>query len=557
MGRRIGAFLLNLIFLLSVKAVCLSAPSANLPPQITLRVPLEEAVEGREVSLYITVVHSQKQQVDPSRFSLDGKPLHVSCIQTENVAPKGLFQDGDPESFEVSRFVAKMPAKKAGVYTVGPVTVTVDGAKYTSGAITINIQGAEIRPSFRLEAKVIAPPKIYPGEEIQFEYRIYFEQPMQLFREDLPLLEHEGFLNIGSPQVTAVKSGAGNVQVITQKARALSPKLYEFSRSIIEGMAVEESENERRCIPPLLRAEAPPISLTVTPLPQDAPQEFDGTIGVYTWRPSLVASDTAVVGEKVQVEYRVSGRGPLSSVKFPPLERLLGLQEAFWTDGEPPVGEEKEGTKVFVLTLRPKRPGKISIPGFSVASFDPIGGRYITSTVAPLMIQVTGNQEETQNVRESLPSTTLAPPFDLSTSNVTAKDIAWWMAAIVATSFIGIAYFQVWCSRRIRRQEKNLTSRQLFYKAITARSQRKESLQLLKKALYLRVYEVGLTKSIGEIPEDLVGEGLISEVRGLLLLIDKELYYQASSGSSLQEIYDGATSLYHQLRQLADVHGGV
>lgn len=566
------------LLMLCMNEVCFCLPTANLPPQVTIRVPPEEAVEGREFSLYITVVHSPNQKVDSSLFTLDDAPLKVSAVQEEKVAPKGLFKDGDPEALIVSRFIAKMPSRKAGVYEIGPVMVAVGGIKYSSGTTTMNIQGAVVSPLFRLETKVISPPKIFPGEELQFEYQIHFTRPMQLLREELPLLDLQGFMNIGSPQVTIERETAGNIEHIVQRVIAPSAGRYEVPSSVIEGMAVVGTEENKQLVPPLLRAEASPLSIVVYPFPeQGRPQEFDGALGTFVWRAFITegsatsglaargvvssggtpAGNVVAVGEKVQVEYRVSGRGALSSVKFPAFHRLSGLTEAFWVEASPPAGVVQEGTKVFVLVLRPKSAGHMEIPGFTFASFDPFSQRYITTPVPSVSLIVTGAEEEIQPRQEPVPGTVLLPLFELSPSTITARTVSWWIVACAGITFVVVGMLQVWLARRARAQEKSVSARSLFYQALTQRSKRDVSLRLLKRALFLRVYEVGLTSVIGETPDDLPSEGLVGDVRQLLILIDKELYHHMTSGSSLKEIYDEATSLYHRLRQLAESQGGV
>ena len=384
--------------------------SVTLPPKLSLKVPPENAVEGRQISLYITVVYDPREKVDESSFQLDNQPVQVERVQAERVAPKELFHGSDDEGIAVNRYRVRLPARAAGLYSIGPVTARVGGAEYTSDTITVAVQGAVENDDLRLEAKVQAPPAIYVGQLVEFMYKIIYKNPTQLFKEELPLLSTEGFRTEGSPEVENGMEEGFSVQTIRQRAIAERVGKVDVKGSLIEGMDVEENH----AVPPLRRAVTAPVSLTVLPFPeQDKPDSFTGAIGSFVWRSSLPAGDTVAIGEPITIEYIVSGRGELQTVHFPSFAALPGLKESFWTETTPPVGEEVEGTKKFKLTLRPKRLGMVDVPGFAFASFDPVSMKYLTSIVSPLSLTVTGSKEEEKASQERAPTfgVVLAPPL--------------------------------------------------------------------------------------------------------------------------------------------------
>lgn len=533
----------------------LHAYSVKLPPRISISVPDEVAVEGREIPLSITVDCMAQDRVNTASFQIDGRGLEVEVVQETTVAPEELYREGDAEALTVNRYRAILPKKPAGVYSVGPVTAEVGSGRYSSNIITVHVQPAVTSDAFRLEAAILSPPKIFPGQEVTFEYRIFFQGSMQLLREELPMLRVSGFLTASSPEITTEPSGGGYVQVIRQRARAVTPGTYESGVSIVEGMGMVVSGGIARPAPPLYRAIAPSVPVTILPFPEaNKPPFFDGALGCFVWRVMVPGGVKVPRGQGVEVEYRVSGRGELATVSFPPLESLSGLSDVFWTEGSSPVGKEKEGTKTFSLVVRPKRGGAIEIPGFFVASFDPYSEQYLTVAVPPVKLTVEGEKEMDVELAKASSETgsVLSPPFEIDAATATARHLSplWIPVAAAAAVLIGVLQFIV--KRQMGQQkEKKITSRDLFYKAVMNRSKREKGLQLLRQAFYMQLFEKGLTMTLVDAPEAIAGEGLVAEVRALLELIDRQLYNGKDHQSMpLQDIYDEASALYYRVKHL-------
>ena len=538
---------LHLCIFLFLFSPILHSTEMTLPPKITLKIPQEERIAGIEIPLYITIIHSPSQIIDTNRFLLNEKNLHVDAIQKERIAPPELFDSTDQDVLILSHFRTTLPARDPGVYTIGPVTVFVNDHPYLSETITINIQEAIKSDHFRLETKINKPHKIFLGAEIRFEYRIYFARPMKILRENLSLLNVDGFRNRGSPTVKIEQHGEEYVETIIQEATAIKPGTYHIPGSVIDGIHVEQNGQEQRLIPPLLRAETEPLTLTIFPFPEkEKPPIFRGALGSFVWRTSILGKSEVPFGESVQIKYRVSGRGALSTVLFPSFTELKGLSDAFWTDPSPPIGKEQQGTKEFLLTLKPKHPGTLEIPGFTFSSFDPISERYITRSVPSILITVTGKSKDTVS-REHL---ILAAPFDLTPRNISAKTIAPSTIGIFIILCITAAIGEAYLSKKILQQEEIVSSRSLFYQAMKLRSQGNQGLLALKKALYLRLYELNLTQQLEETPSSIQGEGIVMETKELLEAIDQCLYQHKNTSDAIQEIYDEAIILYHRFKQI-------
>jgi hypothetical protein len=529
--------------------------TVNIPPKISLQISEGEAVEGRTIPLTIIVDHSADEKVDPSTFRLDKKPLSVELIQQETVSPEGLPTGPEGEELVVDRYRTVLPAKPAGIYSIGPVTVTVGTFPYSSNTITLNVRAAITSEKFRLTAKIDSPPNIFPGQLVNFQYQIFFVGSMQLLREELPLLNVPGFVTVGSPKITTESSGQGSVQTITQEARATNPGTTETGPSIIEGMLIDNSTGTPRLVPPLYRAQAPSLPIVIKPFPAEGrPPTFDGALGSYVWRIETANGTKVNVGEGADIIYRISGRGDLSTVRFPSFDRIPGLMEGFWTDANPPVGEETEGTKRFVLTVRPKKIGPAEIPGFFFSSFDPYSQQYLTTTVPPVSLNVVGSatQEAAAAEKRPSPSGGVSAPFELSSTSAHARTIPVLFIAIACVGAIALGIGQWLLARLLRKRkgEQPATSRDLFYKAVMNRSNKDRGLQFLKRALYTRLFELKLIPALVDTPEALKGDGLVAEVKTLLQTIDQRLYREGGGGASLEEIYSEASALYYRLKHM-------
>lgn len=531
--------------------------AATLPPKISLSIPQESAVEGRDIPLYITVVHAPRDTIDENSFMLEGMAYKVVSIQKERVAPEELFKGDEKDAIQVSRFRGMLPAKKPGLYTIGPVSVLINAIRYDSGSISLNVQGAVSSPVLRVEIKPFGESKIFPGQEITFEYRIYYQRPIKLTREELPLLRMNGFLNIGSPVVTTQETADGGAQTIVQRVRAQQPGTFRVKESVIEGFEVDTSGGESRIIPPLYRASVEGSELVVRPFPEEGrPPTYDGALGSYAWRVSSLDGTSVKVGQPVRIEYRVSGRGDLSSVRFPLLSQIVGLQDAFWTEALPPVGEEIDGTKRFTLVVRPKKTGSVEVPGFFVYSFDPVSEKYLTVAVSPVSLKVEGSKEAevVPFGKESSLDGAFVPLHELTPATAQMQDVSvsFVVSLIVALVVIGIVEYFI--KKFLQKEKQTITSQKLFYEAVSTRSEGYESLKRLRMAFYRRLFEVGATKVIEEGPVHLADEGLVGEVKGFLKTLDEVLYRRDVPPEGVTSLFEEAKGLYQKLKRLPTIH---
>ena len=317
-------------------------------------------------------------------------------------------------------------------------------------------------------------------------------------------------------------------------------------------MEVESNGEEKMLIPPLYRAAVKEMDLKVLPFPEKGRSaEFDGTLGSFVWRTASLDGTDVKVGQTIRIEYRVSGRGDLSTVKFPPFNQIVGLQDTFWTESLPPTGEEEDGVKRFILTLRPKRAGMVEVPGFFAYSFDTVSQKYLTASVPAVALKVEGTKEAVRQApqKEGEGNESFAPPYEVMRGVEKSSEMSFPIIIGVIFSFILVGIVEVLLHKKLQKKAP-VTSQKLFYEAIARRAKGYEGLRLLKDAFYRRLCEVGMTSKIEETPLELPDEGLAGEVKGYLKSIDEVLYRRDAAAESLGLFFEEAIGLYQKLKQL-------
>jgi hypothetical protein len=130
-----------------------------------------------------------------------------------------------------------------------------------------------------------------------------------------------------------------------------------------------------------------PVTIKVKPLPPGG----DGSSLVGRWRLSRELSNTQVtLGEPVQLKLVLEGRGNLQSLQVPALKIPAGLK-AFdpettdkATTGQGLLG----GQRTIEYVVVPQQTGEFTLPGLSLAYFDPAAHRWETTSVDPITLTV-------------------------------------------------------------------------------------------------------------------------------------------------------------------------
>ena len=149
---------------------------------------------------------------------------------------------------------------------------------------------------------------------------------------------------------------------------------------------------------------APALTLMANPLPDDAPDGFNGAVGQFGMA-AFVDQDRVAAGEPVQLIVELSGTGNIATlaapdVEVPPtFERFDPQQNREVDRGATPL----RGTKTFTYTFVPRGGGDFEIPPIVWSYYDPAAGRYQTRRSAPFPIAVTGAAAPAAIASETMP----------------------------------------------------------------------------------------------------------------------------------------------------------
>jgi len=121
--------------------------------------------------------------------------------------------------------------------------------------------------------------------------------------------------------------------------------------------------------------------LAILPLPrQGMPADFHGDIGRFTLRVEYT-NDPVKIYEEKRVTVTLEGSGNLITMTRPLLEKEMDGLKIISEEGESSIkidGWDITGSRKFIYTLIPEKPGSIDAGGVKFSFFDPTKGRYET-----------------------------------------------------------------------------------------------------------------------------------------------------------------------------------
>ncbi len=352
---------------------------------------------------------------------------------------------------------------RQGTARIGEAEVRVGGETFRTAPIEISVVPQSQRPSRRAPARPPAlsgrsapPPSgssesgarldetdlfirveadtaraLYRGEPITLTYRLFFREGVQVHHSrlagawDAPGFWREDLDVSARPVPEPATIDGARYRSIVLKRVAFFPTRTGTLR--VDPLVIEtEAEASRRRRNPfdrlfsLGRSErvevaSDPVTVEVEPLPEGAPDGFNGAVGSFEMATEL--EETRVeAGAPVRLVARLTGHGNLATLGAPELTApdtfaVYGPEaEADLDRG----GTEVRGTKTFTYTLVPQASGTFRLRPLTFSYFDPEAGRYKTLRAEPRTIRVTGADEAplaTSLTGAGFPADDLAPPL--------------------------------------------------------------------------------------------------------------------------------------------------
>lgn len=565
----------NLYFILIVLYFPLYCFSQDV--KISAEIDPYNIIENRPLSGTIEVTHDQKIKIDPSKFTIEGKPLKAELVKNVKIS------ENNP--LIVSIFHFELPPMPKGLQILPEISLTVGNKIYKSFPSTFEVLGAtqsnanvpaENKPALTLKAKVDGPTPLYPGQKVKLSYFYYYSGNIELSQEELPLLEAKGFRKIGEKDIKDYEENGKSVREISQEIEAINPGEFTFGKSIIAGVAYEEDDLGRRTyLQSKLQSEAPSITIVVKPFPSKGrPASFNGAVGQFSsFEAKLLSAPEMDVGDKISLSIDIKGKtSDWSRLSLPDLCCQPGFSGLFKQSDIPPIGIVQDGNKHFEVEMRPLSSNIKQIPSIEFAYFDPFSISYKTLHSDPIPISVMP-APKIENEEGKLPQPTVyssqsknptqitdgvhQPPaieiagnYSLSTSDLYDYTFGTWWVFILIPVGVGIIFLQLNLQRKFMESQsivKSKTSDEVFQDAMHPISDTSAFYRLLTKAFLTRLVERGEIPSVDTSVNDLPREGAPGEVRSFLRELE-EKRFSGQEETSLQIEKEKAKVLFEQLK---------
>lgn len=410
---------------LFMAACALAVGSGRLAAQTTT---IDAAVNQTSVALddqvvlSVTVSGDRTDIPDPQLPSLPNFTVYSSG-RSQNIS----IVNGRVSGSIVYTYV--LVPRFPGKVVIGPVSVTVNGARLETRPIEIQVtrnrgapaspqaprsvpQPRAARPSdgaFGPDVYVAAEldkDKAYVNEQVTLTVRFYtavsllgnpqYQPPSTqgFLSEDLPpertgQVQSRGRLYHYSEIKTALfpaqsgRLGVGSARVQAQVQQEVSVDPFApdfFQKFFAQGLRTAQTRELR----------THPLTVQVEPLPEAGrPDSFNGAVGRF--RVAAGVDKRGVkVGEAVTLTLTIEGRGNLKALGDPKLPEMPALRvfDTVSMLSTSKAGDIVQGSKSYKTVLVPKVSGKLVVPSIPFSYFNPASGEYARAQTAPIDLEV-------------------------------------------------------------------------------------------------------------------------------------------------------------------------
>lgn len=526
-----------------------------------------DLVVNKPIMGTLEVEHPYDETIDKMSIKLKDQPLAAEQIKEVRYSPK------DPLTLTIYRF--QLPPMNAGPHELGVISVKVGDKIYHTAPSTFEVRKArpmlqqqyqkelpsqqvqpkskDGKPTLILEAFVEPNNTLYPGQRTRVGYRYYYDHSINATKEELPLLEAEGFKKIGGKNTRSAQDKTLSLLEVSQEIEAVKPGEYTFGPSHYEGVALDADGQE---IQPSLKSEAPAITINVTELPEKLkPPSYKNAIGLYTFETKLDSTPDVEVGEKMLLRVIIRG-APLEGVELPDLCCQPGIAGRFHFSDIPPAPILKDNTRQFVVDIRPIDAEIREIPSVEFSFFNPKKAIYekVYSNPIPIKVKPIILEEETASAEQLWPKMNTTPrPIaiaglkELRVPLLPVSVLFSWWGLLSVPIAAGLLFFQLNLREAIakmRAKQKLLSSEQIL--KMLEKCPPGELPAKIRECFLLKLVESGFLEEPKPY-EELANEGIEEKVKQFLRKVDASHY--ADTRISADELIREAHILYREISE--------
>jgi hypothetical protein len=300
-------------------------------------------------------------------------------------------------------------AKKEGKFIIGPASVVAGRKKLTTRPISIEVVSAKEVPNpgsssadrepIVLKAEVNAK-EFYPGEQIILTYKLLFRENIQTvstISED----DYKDFFvqNFSDFSRDATTENINGLPFTARIVKSIALFAHQSGTYTIEPMIMNAGINApfpgnqgfftmRRIQDVQVASE--PLTITVLPLPPDAPTAFSGAVGQYQIKLLASGKTTITTDEALTFQMEITGNGdsrrwdipmPVSEGNFETYEPKILQDNVFDVDNK------LSNIRIVEYQMIPASTGvyDVFVP---LTYFDPELKKYVTITSDTIQVQV-------------------------------------------------------------------------------------------------------------------------------------------------------------------------
>lgn len=319
-------------------------------------------------------------------------------------------------------FTYILNATKAGTYTIGPASVTVNGKKHQSNSLRIQVlppdktrsnsssnsgsnsgggrmhtqdAGSQITGKDLFIAVTASKKRVYEQEAILLTYKVYSLVSLSQLMGDMPDLDGFHTQEIPLPQQKSLKmkhyNGRNYGTVLWRQYVLFPQRSGKLTIPSIKFQAVVVQQN--RNIDPFdaffgggstmtevqKTIVAPALTIQVDPLPEPRSSNFSGAVGQFTLKSSLTPKEIKT-NDALTLRLTVSGTGNMKLMKAPVVNFPKDFEsyDAKTTDNTKIGREGATGEMIFDYLAVPRHSGKYTVPPVEFCYFDPAAKQYKT-----------------------------------------------------------------------------------------------------------------------------------------------------------------------------------
>ena len=358
--------------------------------------PVTATVDRASISSNELVMLTITVDVDTTSPRVTLPAMDKFTIITSSRSSQMSIVNGNISTRHVQRYLLRPLA--TGQLTIDPIEVEIDGQTYLTDPITIEVTDTPAVPpsagsggserdltnqTFFVEAEV-DNPNPYLGEQVIYTHRLYsaftsFSEP----NYDLP--RFTGFWTDDEPVVTQRHHQIEGRRFTVREVKIVLFPTRTGKLTIDETVVTSRSSLLSDGF--ILQTE--PVDLEVKPLPDDAPPDFSGAVGLFTLD-AEVSNNRAKVDEPITLLVIMTGQGNISTAPDPvwpdmPEWRVFDAQASTFTDFR---DGHLIGRRVYERLMVPGVAGDFTIPPITYTYFDPQAGEYRTISTNPIEMTV-------------------------------------------------------------------------------------------------------------------------------------------------------------------------